>query len=292
MNVEASMPEKTQARDEHEGRPPRDGTLAFRRQSVERVIKAVSERLDELPSLQEMSKIAYASPFHFNRIFHQATGMPPAKFFGVMRLEAAKRLLLTTPLSVTEVCYEVGYSSLGTFTRRFTQSVGLTPCALRRLPEQITPSLFESLCASYAERQSTSRGASVSGTLDATPLLEGPVFVGLFPTNTPQTYPVGGTILMGAGGFTIPDIPDGAYYVLAVALPKCNDPLTCLLPERELTLVGNGDRPVVVTGGVARGSVSVRLRRMEVTDPPLLILLPLLLQGAPGGGRASAAPTW
>jgi AraC family transcriptional regulator len=289
MNTETAMREKPQARDEHKSHAPRDGTLAFRRQSVERVIKAVSGRLNELPSLREMSRIAYASPFHFNRIFHQATGMPPAKFFGAMRLEAAKRLLLTTPLSVTEICYEVGYSSLGTFTRRFTQSVGLTPCALRRLPEQITPSLFESLCASYAERQRASRGASVSGTLDSASPVEGPVFVGLFPAKTPQTYPVGGTILMGPGGFTIPSIPDGAYYLLALALPKCNAPLAYLLPERELTFVGTGDGPVMVADGVSLKGVFVRLRRMEVTDPPLLILLPLLLGDVLENRRADGA---
>lgn len=289
MNPEAAMIEKPLAREKRECHSYRDGTLAFRQQSVERVIKAVTERLNEPLSLREMSSIAYASPFHFNRIFHQATGLPPARFFGVMRLEAAKRLLLTTPLSVTDVCYEVGYNSLGTFTRRFTQSVGVTPCALRRLPERLTPALFESLCASYAERQSASRRVSVSGAVHAPAPLEGAVFVGLFPTNVPQTYPTGGTILMGAGEFTITDVPDGTYYLLALALPKCTDPLACLLPERELTLVGALGEAIVVADGVSPRRVCVHLRRMQMTDPPLLILLPLLLGDAVRGGRLGGA---
>lgn len=298
MNRESAILEEPRAREQGESHAYRDGTLAFRQQSVERVIKAVTERLNEPLSLREMSSIAYASPFHFNRIFHQATGLPPARFFGVMRLEAAKRLLLTTPLSVTEVCYEVGYNSLGTFTRRFTRSVGVTPCALRRLPERLSPALFESLCASYAERQNASRRVSVSGTVHASTTVEGAVFVGLFRANVPQTYPVGGTILMGAGDFTIADVPDGVYYLLAVALPKCADPLACLLPERESMLVGAVKEAVVVAGGVSRGYVSVTLRRMQVTDPPLLILLPLLLEDTPDGAhfrprpRAIETPRW
>jgi AraC-like DNA-binding protein len=48
-------------------------------------------------------------------------------------MEAAKLLLADTALSVTNVCLEVGYSSLGTFTRRFTEFVGLSPRAFRRL---------------------------------------------------------------------------------------------------------------------------------------------------------------
>jgi AraC family transcriptional regulator len=291
MPPEEVTPTDSQAPEERECHAHRDGTLAFRRQSVERVIEAVTGSLNEPLSLREMSRIAYASPFHFNRIFHQATGLPPAKFFGVLRLEAAKRLLLTTPLSVTDVCYEVGYNSLGTFTRRFTQSVGLTPCALRRLPERLTPALFESLCASYAERKASPGRVSVSGTVHAPSPVGGAVFVGLFRANAPQTYPVGGTMLMGgASDFAIEDVPDGVYYLLAVALPKCTDPLACLLPERELMLVGAGREAVVVSGGMSRSHTSVSLRRMQVTDPPLLILLPLLLGDAPGGAPLTPRP--
>lgn len=290
MNTESAMTQSPQALPDSDGHVYRDGTLAFRRQSVERVIKAVSERLDEPPSLREMARIAYASPFHFNRIFHQTTGMPPTRFFGAMRLEAAKRLLLTTSLSVTEVCFEVGYNSLGTFTRRFTQSVGLTPCALRRLPEHFSPTLFESLCATYAERQGASGRASISGSVDCASPVGGPAFVGLFPTSAPQSYPERGTVLMGgAGAFTITDVPDGVYYLLAVALPKCSDALACLLPERERTLVGVGREAIVVTDGVTRGSASVCLREAQVTDPPILILLPLLLGARLMNGRVAYA---
>ena len=129
----------------------REDTVAAHRRAVERVITAARERLCEPISLHDMSRIAYLSTFHFNRVFHQITGLPPAKFISAMRLDEAKRLLLNTNLSITDICFEVGYNSLSTFTRRFTQRVGLGPREFRYLAERITPASVESLCAHYAE---------------------------------------------------------------------------------------------------------------------------------------------
>src|SRR5918998_5960293 len=131
--------------------PCREDTIASHRRAVERVITSARERLCEPFSLRDMSRVAYLSAFHFNRVFHQITGLPPAKFISAMRLNEAKRLLLNTNLSITDICYEVGYNSLGTFTRRFTQRVGLGPREFRYLAERITPASVESLCAHYAE---------------------------------------------------------------------------------------------------------------------------------------------
>ena len=116
------------------GSPPSlSDTKRSHHRAVERVISAMRQRLDEEFSLQEMANVAFMSPFHFNRIFRQVTGVPPCQFMSALRLESARRLLLTTKLSVTEVCFEVGYSSLGTFTRRFTDLLGISPRSLRRL---------------------------------------------------------------------------------------------------------------------------------------------------------------
>src|SRR5690242_12380215 len=101
----------------HDVRP---STVAAHHEAVERVIRMMRDHLDEPLTLQEMSKIAYISPCHFNRTFRQITGIPPNQFFYALRLETAKRLLLTTDTSVTDVCFDVGYNSLGTFIRRFT----------------------------------------------------------------------------------------------------------------------------------------------------------------------------
>lgn len=102
------------------------GTDASHLEAVERVIAAMRERVDNTLPLYAMAEIAHLSPYHFARTFRQVTGIPPGEFLGNLRLQRAKELLLTTDLSASEVCFEVGYASLGTFTTRFTQLVSVT----------------------------------------------------------------------------------------------------------------------------------------------------------------------
>jgi len=57
----------------------------------------------------------------------------------ILRITTAIRLLLTTEISVTNICFDVGYNSLGTFIRRFTELVGRSPCQLRRAAANFMP---------------------------------------------------------------------------------------------------------------------------------------------------------
>lgn len=259
----------------------REDTVAAHRRAVERVINDARERLCEPISLRDMSRVAYLSPFHFNRVFHEITGLPPAKFVSAMRLDEAKRLLLNTHRSITDICYEVGYNSLGTFTRRFTQRVGLGPREFRYLAERITPASVESLCAHYAELTGRARlrasGEGVEGFVDSSSPCGGPIFVGLFPAHIPQSRPAGGALLTSPGAFRIGPVPDGTYHLLAAALPPLSDTLGYLLPDTANLSVGAGNAPVNVRQGKASGPVYISLRPMVLTDPPLLVSLPFLL---------------
>jgi AraC family transcriptional regulator len=256
----------------------RDDTIAAHRQAVERVILSMRERLDEPLSLQDMAEIAFLSPFHFNRVFHQTTGLPPAQFLYALRLEAAKRLLLTTSLSVTDICYEVGYNSIGTFTYRFTQLVGLSPRHFRALAQKIDDSFLESLFSEGAAMSTNaSRSPSVAGRIIMPEPVEGLTFIGLFPTFIPQSRPVGGTLLTSPCSYTIGPVIDGQYYVFAAAFPPVKNLLAYLLPDAASLLVGVGRRPAIVRKKQAVESVDVALRPVEITDPPILIALPLLL---------------
>jgi AraC-like DNA-binding protein len=265
----AAAPETaSRAGDAGHAAAARDDTLASRLRAVERVITAARERLCEPLSLREMSRIAYISPFHFNRVFHQITGLPPTKFVGAMRLGAAKRLLLTTSLSITDVCYEVGYSSLGTFTTRFTELVGLGPREFRRLAERVTPASMSSLCGRYAElSRAPARSPSVTGLVESGVRAEGPIFVGLFTANVPQSRPVGGALLTEPGPFHVAAVPDGTYHLLAASLPASGDALEYLLPEGAGLLVGAGDSPVCVRRGRAEGVARVSSSRSHTCSP-------------------------
>ena len=256
----------------------REDTIASHRRAVERVITSARERLCEPISLHDMSRVAYLSAFHFNRVFHQITGLPPNKFISAMRLDEAKRLLLNTNLSITDICFEVGYNSLSTFTRRFTQRVGLGPREFRYLAERITPASVESLCAHYAELTDSAKlRPSVEGFVDALQSGGGPIFVGLFRAHIPQSRPVGGALLTSPGAFRIGPVPDGTYHLLAAALPRLADTLGYLLPDSANLSVGAWNGPVIVRQGQTSGPFNINLRPMALTDPPLLISLPFLL---------------
>jgi len=82
-------------------------------------------------SLDEMARRAGYSRFHFLRAFREAYGETPGAYLSRRRIERAKDLLRSANLTVTEVCHVVGFSSLGSFSTRFTEVVGCTPTEYR-----------------------------------------------------------------------------------------------------------------------------------------------------------------
>ncbi|MDC0666268.1 helix-turn-helix transcriptional regulator [Nannocystis radixulma] len=93
------------------------------------------------------------SPFHFSRQFEAVFGRTPHQYRIESRLERARHLLAGGHHSVTEVCMEVGFSSLGSFSALFTRRIGATPSAYQRrlrglvqvpgaLPRQLLPGCF------------------------------------------------------------------------------------------------------------------------------------------------------
>lgn len=81
--------------------------------------------------VEALARTALMSPGHFSRSFREAFGETPYAYLMTRRIERAKALLRRGDLSVTEVCWEVGCSSLGSFSSRFTELVGETPSAYR-----------------------------------------------------------------------------------------------------------------------------------------------------------------
>ena len=78
-----------------------------------------------------MARAALMSPSHFARQFRAAYGETPYSYLMTRRIERAKALLRRGDLSVTDVCMEVGCTSLGSFSARFTEIVGESPSAYR-----------------------------------------------------------------------------------------------------------------------------------------------------------------
>ena len=86
----------------------------------------------DLPlDLDEMSSHACFSRYHFLRLFRQAFNQTPHQYLIGRRIERAKELLSRNDLRVTDVCFEVGFQSLGSFSSLFHKSVGHPPIAFR-----------------------------------------------------------------------------------------------------------------------------------------------------------------
>ena len=101
--------------------------LARLRRVRDRIDREYAQPLD----VEALARDAHMSAGHFSREFRRAYGESPYSYLMTRRIERAMALLRVGDLSVTEVCFEVGCSSLGTFSTRFTELVGLPPSAYR-----------------------------------------------------------------------------------------------------------------------------------------------------------------
>jgi transcriptional regulator GlxA family with amidase domain len=81
--------------------------------------------------IPRLAKIAYVSEAHFIRVFRATFGETPHRYLQRRRVERAMFLLRETERSVTEICFDVGFSSLGTFSRTFTEIIGEPPTTYR-----------------------------------------------------------------------------------------------------------------------------------------------------------------
>ena len=113
-------------RDPHPPHHLRD--LARLRRARDRIDREYAQPLD----VEALARSVHMSGGHFSRSFKLAYGESPYSYLMTRRIERAMALLRRGDLDVTEVCLEVGCASLGTFTPRFTELVGMPPGAYRR----------------------------------------------------------------------------------------------------------------------------------------------------------------
>ena len=253
----------------------RASTVLAHRMAVERVVTSMRERLESPFSLQDMANVAFLSPYHFNRVFRSITGIPPQAFLTCLRMEAAKRLLLTTGLRVTDVCFSVGYQSVGTFTSRFTELVGLPPRRFRELSKDegsLLRAVLLSLQAAQSPTERPGRAAAVAGRISDPDFGGGAIFVGLFPVQAPRGRPAGCAFLSGPDAYRVTGVADGRYRIMAAGFACSPDIRDYLLPDHSRLRVGIS-RPLVVRDGAVVGNADVTLRPMEPIDPPIVIAL-------------------
>jgi AraC-like DNA-binding protein len=254
----------------------RESTLRSHHESVERVIEVMRSQIDQPMTLQQMARIGFASPYHFNRTFRQVTGVPPFQFLYALRLEAAKRLLTETQKKVIDICYEVGYNSVGTFTRRFADVLGVSPTRLRKLARGRMQS--SSVAAGSGSSLKLARlrareksGVRLTGYVAVPQDFYGSVAIGLFATPIPQGKPVSCALMKGGGVYSLHGVRDGDYYLLAVGLAHPTNGPVCF---DYATALRGGGQSIKISHGLIEGDTSLQLRPPSAFDPPVLLVVP------------------
>ncbi len=116
---------------------------AEQRSRVEKSVRYMKENLvkwDAKLSNADLARVACYEESHLIHLFKKLTGTSPHHFLASLRIQKAKELLLTTDASVTDIALQVGYQSFPTFSRTFTDYVGLSPSEFRKAPRTVAAS--------------------------------------------------------------------------------------------------------------------------------------------------------
>jgi len=258
--------------------------------AVLHAISLIRERYAEPITLVRLASEVCVNPVHFSQIFAKATGLTPGRFVTAVRLFEAKRLLLTTSLSITDIVCGVGYASVGTFTSRFSRAVGLSPSqyrdpAVRELLLAISPRLTRIPPPLTLREANRSGAAARSGTGSVTARVSLPqgassarVLVGLFADPVPQCRPVafdGLASVRTADHVTIRGVPPGRWSVLAVA------------EHAGGVCVGTRFAAPVTVAQHGHTIVTTELRAPRPTDVPIATTLAYLPSRLPREGVAA-----
>lgn len=238
---------------------------------VQRAVAVIRDKYGEPLTLDELARMVLVSKFHFLRSFRRTTGVTPGRFLSAVRLAEAKRLLLDTSLKVSDISAQVGYSSIGSFTRRFTESVGLPPTQYRQAATDVPLPLVRPPAGG-------GRG-SVAGYVRPWRTGRAEVFVGLFDSPILQGQPVVSTALEAPGPFRLTEVPAGTWYLHAATLPEAGTAGCRSRQWRQPVQLVDCTGPLVVrdqdgTHGERHDRIILTPRPAEWFRPPVLLALP------------------
>lgn len=215
--------------------PPRDAVIA--------AAQFLRAHMHEPVSVQDVADHVGYSPFHLSRLFSNTMGQSPVQYLAAQRFHAAKELLLKDSSSVLDICMAVGFSSVGTFTRRFTAEVTTSPREFRRLPDLLADRQVRPFSA-IGDGPGTVHGRVVLSPeavalVGATPH----VYVGAYAARAARGSPVAGSMLLSPGEFVLTGIPPGTWFVLAAAVPSDDLHAQLLVHDR---VTGGYPAPIVI----------------------------------------------
>lgn len=178
---------------------------------VERAVQIIRERYAEPLSLDDIAGAVLVSKFHLLRVFRQVTGVTPGRFLSAVRIGEAKRLLKNSDLCVANISSAVGYSSTGSFTSRFTASVGIPPTRYRRLSRGEGGFAVRSFAGDRDDRACR----QLRGVARATAEPASSIYIGAFDGPILQGHPSSWTTIERLGPFVLHQVPYGVRYLHA-----------------------------------------------------------------------------
>lgn len=110
--------------------------------TLRRLLRArelMHERFGEPLTNEVLARAAGLSPYHFLRQFHEVFGMTPHQYLTRVRIEQAKQRLARDEASVTQVCFDVGFASVGSFSTLFRRHTGASPSGWLRDVRRVVP---------------------------------------------------------------------------------------------------------------------------------------------------------
>ncbi len=245
------------------------------RLAILRVLPFMRGHLTEEIDLARLADVAFMSPYHFVRTFRELTGVSPVRFLGALRVEEAKRRLIETDESILDICMQVGYTSLGSFSTRFTEMVGLPPSRFRQLGKSFfhdMPAMLQVVASCPLPPGAALMAASVERQHP-----DQVVFTGLFDTPIPQGRPLSCAVLLDPGqkDFVLAVPRSGIAVLFAVAMDTDARPVDILVGGSAVRAVASSG-PLRFDDGPPSG-LCLKLHPHDPVNPPLLLALPLLL---------------
>jgi AraC-like DNA-binding protein len=247
-----------------------------RQREIDEVIMYIHRNIHDPISLDLLANHVGYSPYHFSRIFKKYMGISPLYYVSSLRLQKAKEMLLQTNLTVRDIGLEVGQKSLGTFTTRFTERVGVSPSQFRRSISEADNHLHSlQTLSEWHPLSSGNHSNFVRGTVMAEVPFSGVIFIGLFEKSILEGLPLYGTVLSSLGEYMFTDVKPGTYYLMATAVSWETEATDILLPHT--TLRARSIHPIIVQNVMPIPQQNLTLHGPRLDDPPILISLPLLM---------------
>jgi AraC family transcriptional regulator len=243
--------------------------------AVQRSIEAMRDNLAAEHSLRSLAGSAWLSPFHFHRVFLKVTDATPARFLSASRMAEAKWMLAYSSANVTEICMRTGYSSLGTFSSQFTKRVGMSPRQFRRIVDAHRDRPINDVMRNLSRSGVAPVAAPLAVTVNGGPA-HVPAVIGLFRSGIPEERPTACAFVDVPGTAMFNELSGGARHLLAMSFDESvtvveaaasTDLERCYVGASELT---SADR-------ATNSTVDVQLRCRRLTDPPIVLALPLLI---------------